>query len=293
MARYRRGRKALYEVMSEARLKPGYGRTLENMRPDKPGDDEPADETQSTDENSVEKSAVETVDAAGSAVGTVAAAGSAVETVDAAGAAEDGQTPQVSVRWRRKPRVVQLNAGRIEFSLPYQLAIAVVLGLVVVALIAFRAGQLSNVARDVTPNKPPANLGSNRTNPPTPMKNTVKQETNVANKNTMQGTGNVGVVTGTGGNVIVLVEHAVQKDLLPVQAHFAGYGIETEIVNWSNRFFLVTKDRYDNPEKSGTDGYAAKQKIIEVGAKYKGKAPEGYESFAPHYFSDAYGRKVD
>jgi len=35
MAR-KRSKKALYEVMSKARNKPGYGRTLKKMRPKKP-----------------------------------------------------------------------------------------------------------------------------------------------------------------------------------------------------------------------------------------------------------------
>ena len=60
----------------------------------------------------------------------------------------------------------------------------------------------------------------------------------------------------------------------------------------NGRYFLQTKDRYSNPDKSGTNGYEAKKMITEVGAKYKGNAPAGYESFAPHYFSDAYGKKV-
>jgi hypothetical protein len=93
--------------------------------------------------------------------------------------------------------------------------------------------------------------------------------------------------------VIVLVQHDAMADLLPVQAHFAEAGIELEIVQQGGLYFLQTKQRYDNPATPGTDGYKAKQKIAEVGAKYKGKAPPGYATFAPHYFSDAYGKKVE
>ena len=77
-----------------------------------------------------------------------------------------------------------------------------------------------------------------------------------------------------------------------MQAHFSEYGIETEIVAERGHYFLQTKERYDNPDKPGTDGYKALQRIKEIGAKYKGKAPPGYETFAPNYFSDAYGKKV-
>ena len=81
--------------------------------------------------------------------------------------------------------------------------------------------------------------------------------------------------------------------MAPVQTHFAGYGIATEIANWGGQYFLITKDRYDNLSTPGTEGYKALQRIVEVGAKYKGKAPEGFETFAPHYFKDAYGMKVN
>jgi len=76
-----------------------------------------------------------------------------------------------------------------------------------------------------------------------------------------------------------------------VRAHFASYGIATEIVRWDNRFYLITQDRYESV--AGGDGRAAIRRIAEVGKEYKGKAPQGYEPFAPHYFSDAYGQKVD
>src|SRR4030042_702147 len=45
------------------------------------------------------------------------------------------------VRWLNRPRIVQLNAGRVEVSMPYPLAIAVLLGFVLLILVAFRLGQ--------------------------------------------------------------------------------------------------------------------------------------------------------
>src|SRR4030042_5263928 len=44
-------------------------------------------------------------------------------------------------RWLNKPRIAQFNAGRIELSVPYQIAIAMLLGLVLLILVAFRLGQ--------------------------------------------------------------------------------------------------------------------------------------------------------
>ena len=103
MARNRR-KKALYEVMSKARIKPGPGGTLEQKPPKKSDEDKPAVE---------EKPAVE--------------------------------TPEVAAQWWKKPRIVQFNAGRIEFSIPYPLAVALLLGLILLALLAFRLGQQSRL----------------------------------------------------------------------------------------------------------------------------------------------------
>jgi len=61
----------------------------------------------------------------------------------------DEASPRV-VRWVNKPRIVQFNAGRIEFSIPFQVGIAVVLGAILVVLLAFRLGQ--NFSGKETPN---------------------------------------------------------------------------------------------------------------------------------------------
>ncbi len=242
-----KSKKALYEVMSKARDKPGYGRTLEKMQP---------------------KSSVEVKSAV------------------------NKETSTATTRWMRKPRIVQFNFGRIEFSMPYPLAVALVLFLIVLVLAAFRLGYYLT------------DQGAISTAVETPQidrRTPIGQETAGIRKppmsvedSTLPGIEDVTPVQpkSTGNNVIVLVQYDSRADLVPVQAHFAEYGIETEIVMESGRYFLQTKDRYDNPGKPGTDGYKAKQKIIEVGAKYKGKAPPTFETFAPNFFSDAYGKKV-
>ena len=88
----------------------------------------------------------------------------------------------------------------------------------------------------------------------------------------------------------MLAQYHSSRDLEPVQKYFADNGIDLVIENRESGFFLVTKNRYDNPAKAGTDGAAVKKKIADIGAGYK--APQGYESFAPKLFSDAYGEKV-
>ena len=51
------------------------------------------------------------------------------------------ETPPTVVRWVRKPGFVQFNAGRIEFSIPYQVGIAIALGILLAAVVLFRLGQ--------------------------------------------------------------------------------------------------------------------------------------------------------
>ncbi len=265
MARYRRGRMALYEVMSKGRFKSGPGRTLEKIQTGEPPKDQPGGEHPTEP--------------------LAEAAAPAGQLPEAAGT---GERP---VRWRKKPPIVQVNTGRIEFSLPYQLAIAVVLGLVAVVLFAFQAGGRYYAAGQA-PGTPPAKTPRAPDQPSgTPRQRTPPEATPPRKPPASSET--AGAATkSTGNNVIVLVQYPAKRDLQPVQAHFAAYGIATEIIASAKGYLLVTKDTYDNPEKPGTDGYAAKQRIAQVGAMYKGKAPEGYETFAPHYFGDAYGMKV-
>jgi hypothetical protein len=260
MARNKRGKMALYEVMSKARGKPGFGRTLDRMRSEKvPGEGEPPIEPEEF--SGPEESAADIM-------------------------------PEPVVRWSRKPRLVQFNAGRIEFSMSYQLLIALVLAFVLVVVVAFQAGQYYNPV----PRKPADSSGQGIERAPSaPRQENTRpvKRTESATEQTVEDRGPGAAAKPTGSHMIVLVEYGRQRDLEPVQQHFAAAGIPTEIILDGGRYFLVTKDRYDNPRTAGTNGYLALQKIKEVGAKYRGKAPQGYETFAPHYFSDAYGKKAN
>ena len=94
-----------------------------------------------------------------------------------------------------------------------------------------------------------------------------------------------------GNHQIVIQTYKKRADLEMVQYHFTEGGIETEIRKRGDTFYLVTTEKYDNPDREGTDGYAAKQKIIEWGVKYK--APQGYEPFGAKSFETAYGKNFD
>jgi len=247
-----RSKKALYEVMSKARVKPDQDKIVEHLRPKKPDEEAPAARQK----------------------------GSAA-------------VPKAAAKWWKKPSIVQFNAGRIEFSMPYQIVVVLLLVFIIVIIAAYRLGQSSYPAgrqetdlpvpavQEMDGERPVERAMSDITQPSSPPENTTARA-EVAEP-----------VKPTGNNVIRLVVYDSLPDLAPVQAHFSEYGIETEIVTEGGRYFLQTKQRYDNPATVGTDGYKAKQKIVEVGAKYKGKAPAGYETFAPNYFSDAYGKKAN
>lgn len=93
-----------------------------------------------------------------------------------------------------------------------------------------------------------------------------------------------------GDHIIVIATYTKQEHLVPVEAYFRQNGIETEVVKLGSYYQLVTKQRFENPERSGTDGYKIKQAIKRIGAGYK--APDGYERFSSTPFQDVYGKKV-
>ena len=100
------------------------------------------------------------------------------------------------------------------------------------------------------------------------------------------------MVQPMGDHVIVIASYSRDSHLEPVKSYFARFGIETNIITRNGRYLLVTQQRYDNPERAGSDGYIAKQKIIECGAGYSPPKGSGYEPFAPQLFSDSYGMKI-
>jgi hypothetical protein len=200
--------------------------------------------------------------------------------------------PRRLAGWLNRPRVVQFNAGRIEISIPHQLAIAMLLGLVLLVLVAFRLGQITRLSsqRASGPTaKTPESVqeAAPQVTIDTPQRAApVEEETPVS-----RFAREVEPVKPKGNNRIVIQTYQLRADLEPVKEYFAGFGIETEIIKIDGWYHLVTKDKYENPEKPGTDGYLAKQKIIELGAKYK--APRGYETFGNKPFRDAYGKRFD
>lgn len=201
--------------------------------------------------------------------------------------AEDSATlSQGLARWPKRPRIIQLNAGRVEMSMPWQIAIAMLLGVVLLILVVFRLGQFSEHRTADFPVETPKSA-QERAGQATAG---ITQEAATAQKMALN-TEKAEPAKTQGNNRIVIQTFQIREHLEPVKDYFAGFGIETEIKKVGDWYYLVTADKYDNPERQGTDGYLVKQRIIELGANYK--APAGYETFGKKPFQTAFGKRFD
>ncbi|NLW83911.1 MAG: hypothetical protein GXY41_05845 [Phycisphaerae bacterium] len=95
--------------------------------------------------------------------------------------------------------------------------------------------------------------------------------------------------TQTGNNVIVVqyITASRESELLPVRDFFAQNGIDTAIIRLGGGSYLVTRDRFENPNRTGTDGHAMLQRIRTVGKRYA--VETGDRQFGAEPFQDAYG----
>ena len=202
------------------------------------------------------------------------------------------QIPGQTTRWSIKPRIIEFNAGRIEISMPYQLAVALLLGIILLVLVVFRLGQLTYLNRQKAVN-PDAKVSKTMEKPVPKAITTIQQEAQTAEKTAPGPRADEKVATAEskGSNRIVIQTHLLKTQLEPARQYFAEKGIETEIRKMGDIYYLITTRKYENPEKQGTDGYLARQKIVELGAQYK--APRGYLTFGDKPFHDAYGMKFD
>ena len=199
------------------------------------------------------------------------------------------QVPEKPTKWPRRPKFVQFSANKIEISMPYQTAVVLLLGAVLLVLVVFRFGQnisnqkVSDLATKISKN---VQEKAGRTTVGGPQTSSAEKTAPVATS-----AEKVEPAKLKGNNRIVIQTYQLRAHLEPVKDYFARFGIGTKIEKIDNWYYLVTRNKYENPEKPGTDGYSVKQKIIELGAKYK--APPGYETFGTKPFHDAYGKKFD
>ena len=263
-----RGKKALYEVMSNARARQGYGNALEQVHLEK------------TEEI---KSAVEQPKPV-------------------------AEKTEAAADWWKKPRIAQFNAGRFEFSVPYQVAVVLGLVLVLLVLASYRLGQNSVVLAQLATDEPgqeaekidqenAAELASATMTEPAPP---VEYEPPAQNVPPVEDVTRdveevVQPVKPRGKHAIVLAHSGRIEDLYPVVEHFAKEGIALKIAPLQGgKYMLRTVEQFESdPAIPGTDGFKVKSEIIRVGPLYKGLAPTGLDTFAPHYFTDAYGDNVE
>lgn len=206
------------------------------------------------------------------------------------GVAESAVIPEKPLLWPTRPRLFQFNAGRVEISMPYQLAIAMLLGIVLIVLVVFRLGQSSVKLQDtamvtVSPIvvEKPVQIRTVKPKSPLVVKGVARTPTEPENV----------VRSEQGGNNKIVIQTSLRRaDLVPAQKFFADNGIETEIKQIDRRYYLLSKQKYQSTNKFGTDGYKALRKIKELGSTYK--APDsGYGNFGKRPFHDAYGMKFN
>jgi hypothetical protein len=183
-----------------------------------------------------------------------------------------------------KPRPVQINAGRIEISLPLKYAGLGVLGAVVLLLMVFWLGKASGPSRQSS----------------SPGSVTIKDKNPVTTDPTVVSQGNNRIVIAQAkerAQLVPLMEYFLANDiktgtmtLSGLRASLTTKGLSTKGLPTGEGFLLMTADLYNSVDKPGTDGYNAKQKIIELGEKYR--PTEGTSPFTPESFRKVYGLKV-
>ena len=218
--------------------------------------------------------------------------GKALEPLHPEDSAEEQSTAQVPGKqalWPTRPRLLQFNAGRIEISMSYELAVALLLGAILLVLVVFRLGQMTYLGGQKTADVAEGTV--ERTQEVVPQATAGAPQKPEPAEKILPNAEKITPPKPTGNNNIVIVQYALKADLEPVKAYFSAAGIETAIIREGEIYYLITNEQYENPGRAGTDGYHALNKIKEVGAKYK--APQGYETFGKKPFQDAYGKRFD
>jgi hypothetical protein len=209
----------------------------------------------------------------------------------------------VQMWWRLK--LLQLNAGRIEVSVPYHVGIVAALVVILVVLAAFRIGQKYSGSKPkvIAPTKAATEAAPSNAATEVPAVKPPPSDVPTASTKAAE------PASQPKDHWIVLARHKQRAELELVKEYFDKNGVKLTIVPLvdarrifgerglnvaalprGDDFLLVTSDYYNNPQNPGTDGYAERQKIAELGKKYR--APPGKEKFAPNYFADAYGMKI-
>lgn len=191
---------------------------------------------------------------------------------------------RASEAWSKRPKSIRLYPDRIEVCFSWQVAIIGILAFLAILLVFFKFGRMYSSHKAEAGKTATANVQLQNIMPET---KPVKPAEPTSNRPSVK------MVEPMGDNMIVIASYELASHLEPVKQYFANFGIATKIIKKGSRHLLVTQDRFDNPEKAGTDGYEMKKKIISIGANYKPPAGSGFESFGSKPFNDAYGMKFE
>jgi len=209
------------------------------------------------------------------------------KTADASSAKQEKGTVEVWPVSQTFGPLARKRGLSIRYPIAGLLALAVVLGV----LGAFKLGQLYGPKEKQLPT-PEVRAGKSYADSPVLSPQKVSADLAATDEESAPASGAAAeeLPRQAGDHVIVIATYKRGEDLVPVKEYFEQNGIETQIQERGDYYFLVTKDKFQSPRRAGTDGYAALQRIRRMGADYK--APQGYESFAPNLFQDAYGMKI-
>lgn len=258
------GRIALYELVNKARFKSAQEKALSNISVSAKTSTEPAAAAEKPPV-AVEKPPV---------AAEKSPAGAALPRSD-----------KTAAGWGTRPKAIRIYPDRIEMCFSWQVTAIGLLALAAIVMVFFRLGQIYSLKK-AEPKKTVQNTMSvEKVMPPTKAVETKPAPAAEQVRPKM--------VEPMGDHVIVIASHPLAGQLEPVKQYFAGFGIATEIIKKDNRWLLVTQERFDNPDKSGTNGFEMKKKIISIGTNYKPPAGSGFEPFGPKPFQDAYGMKVN
>lgn len=188
----------------------------------------------------------------------------------------------------KKTEVSSLT-GTLVISVPYRVAGVIVLAMILVVLMAFWLGQIRGTRRSVEPEpvqaSEPAVTEKDEGSAAAETKETDESET-VQEKTEADRV----LSSPAGDNVIVIATVKDAEDLKPVQEYFTANGVGTEILQRELYCFLVTADRFQSPNRRGSNGYRALQLIKKIGLDYK--VPAGGKNFGKEPFQDAYPMKL-
>ena len=207
---------------------------------------------------------------------------------------DDEEGPQQQAEavsaWPAKPQLSGFVPGRRALLIRYPVAGLLALAFVLAVLIAFKLGQVSSEKEQQLTGSEVKTGQNNIDSLASPRTDIAVEQVAAGEDSAAPAAEEEQPLVAVGNHIIVIATYKQSEDLVPVKEYFDKNGIRTDIEERGAYYFLITKDKFQSPNREGTDGYSALRRIKAVGSEYK--APAGYETFSPNLFQDAYGMKI-